>query len=114
MRKILISSVAALLLAGCAGTGGTANLGPLPTQTIINIGCTASAVAPGFIRAGTAIAAIVDPTTVDQLAQVNEAEALAHVAVQDACKHAIPGGVPATVTPVSVPLPVPLPPTPTP
>lgn len=76
------------------------------TQTALTVACTADALAPSIVKAGTAVALISDPTAVQEVTAANAADAAVHPVVQAACAAALPGSVPVagTVNPVSVPV----------
>jgi len=72
----------------------------------LTVACTADALAPSIIKAGTAIALIYDPGAVAQVTTANAADAAVHPIVTAACASVLPGSVPVagTVNPVSVPV----------
>lgn len=76
------------------------------TQTAITVACTADALAPSIVKAGTAIALISNPAAVQEVTAANAADAAVHPVVQGACAAIQPGSVPVvgTVNTVSVPV----------
>ena len=80
------------------------------TQQIVTAGCTSDPTAYSLLKAGEAIATIVDPATVAIIAPLNAVDAIAHPAVQAACATALPGSVPVpnTVQVTSVPVAAPV------
>lgn len=80
------------------------------TQTALTVACTADALAPALVRAGTAVALISDPTAVNEVTAANAADAAVHPVVQAACAAALAGSVPVsgTVNQISVPMAAPV------
>ena len=103
MRSIVYSGavigivIATLVLNGCSTQ---------QQQTALTVACTADALAPAAVRAGTTIAMIADPASVGAVTAVNAGDQALHPLVQEACASALAGSVPVagTVNPVSVPV----------
>lgn len=80
MKSIVIALT--LMLASCASSPDARNA--------FQVACTFDKLVPGGIATVGAIATIANPDIADQIAQVNQADKLAHPLVQAACA-AIPG-----------------------